>query len=821
MTFSSELREIPGARWVSAAAAVVAVTVTGLALVGWALEVPGLYRWGPALPDMVPATCMRVLLLALALVLQLVPGGFRLQSRVAQATAAVAVVLGAMTLWEALTGEQLPLLLRAGNLQPEGGLAARPALSTALSVVLLGLALLLLEVPSWLGVRPSEVLTLANALLLTVVLNGYIHRVGSLDPRPSGGVPLAMALPTAVALFSLGLATLCARVGRRGVMAQLTSAKLGGFFARRLAPYVVFGPLVLGVLLAGLAAGTGLPLTLATVMLASLVSALGLLLLLLAARVLDRIDRTRQEVAEALQRSEVRFRGLLETAPDAIVTVDASGRILYANAQTERLFGFPRAELLGQDVSVLLSEVRRSAHRRERNAYFSSPLLRAQRGVMRLVGTRKDGREVPLEVSLSPVEEGSFTEVTAVLRDISRRLQADAERERLLSLEQQARAEAEAGQALLQTVLDEAPVGVLFVEPGEAPPLVNRALRELLGKPGRVGREQLVSRLRMPDGATLPVADMPFARALRGHSVRAEVYLLQPEGRPAVPVLVNAAPAREPRGRILGAVVTLQDISARWELERLQEEYVGLISHDLRNPLNNISVRLQNLRRVLEVRGREEEQDYARERLLLDGVLRSVDRMNGMVEELLDTTRLESGVELHKEPTELARFLADVMERTVLPEERSRLRLEVPRPVGPVSVDPARLERVVVNLLSNALKYCPPGTPVVVRLEREGGVAVVSVRDEGPGIPEDKAARLFEKYFRVRSVKGVEGLGLGLYISRLIVEAHGGHIWVDSHPGAGSTFGFSVPVGTGAAGEAAPRTHEEDSSELASAGPPG
>jgi signal transduction histidine kinase len=342
-----------------------------------------------------------------------------------------------------------------------------------------------------------------------------------------------------------------------------------------------------------------------------------------------------------------------------------------------------------------------------------------------------------------------------------------------------------------------------------------------------MGRTELLSRLKLPDGSYLAMADMPFSRALRGHTVRAEVYLLPPEGRGPVPVLVNAAPARDPRGTILGAVVTLQDISARWELERLQEEYVGLISHDLRNPLNNISVRMQALRKALQARGRAlgraGEAEYSRELTLLDGVLRSVERMNGMVEELLDTTRLESGVELHREPTELARFLADVIDRTVLPAERPRLRLEVPRPVLPASVDPARLERVVVNLLSNAIKYCPPGTPIEVRLEREAREAVITVRDAGPGIAPDKAERLFEKYFRLRTVKGVEGLGLGLYISRLIVEAHGGRIWVRSVPGEGSTFGFTVPLSPGAVLEperrAESRSAGEDAEERASPGP--
>jgi signal transduction histidine kinase len=228
---------------------------------------------------------------------------------------------------------------------------------------------------------------------------------------------------------------------------------------------------------------------------------------------------------------------------------------------------------------------------------------------------------------------------------------------------------------------------------------------------------------------------------------------------------------------------------AEAERERLKEEYVGLISHDLRTPLQNLSLRLELLLRQLRARELETEAATA------ESLQRSVQRMGGMIDELLEGTRLESGrVELDRAPVELRGLLAEVLERDVPPSERERFRLEGPAAPRPVLADAARLTRVVVNLLTNALKYSPPGSPVEVRLVDEEARVVVTVRDQGPGLRPEEAAHLFQKYYRTRSTaRKSEGLGLGLYISRLIVEAHGGRIWVESLPGQGAAFSFCLP----------------------------
>jgi signal transduction histidine kinase len=333
-------------------------------------------------------------------------------------------------------------------------------------------------------------------------------------------------------------------------------------------------------------------------------------------------------------------------------------------------------------------------------------------------------------------------------------------------------------------------VGILFVEPATDEVRLNSALQSLLNMPQQstAGWRQYLMRLRHPDGRPMRLEELPSSRALAGQEVPPEEYVIHLPGR-EIPVLVSAAPVRWPSGEVRGVIVSIQDISARRELERLREEYVGLISHDLRAPLQNVSLRTQLLRRALLQRGFEAEAATA------EALLRSAQRMNEMVEELLESSRLEAGqAQLHREPLDLVYLLEDVLERNVPPDVRERLRLEVVAPVPRVSADGPRLERVVVNLLTNALKYGAPGTPVVVRLEHEGAQVRVSVRDEGPGLQPEELSRLFTKYYRGKEGRRAKGVGLGLYISQLIVEAHGGHIHAESTLGQGSTFTFTLPL---------------------------
>ena len=243
-------------------------------------------------------------------------------------------------------------------------------------------------------------------------------------------------------------------------------------------------------------------------------------------------------------------------------------------------------------------------------------------------------------------------------------------------------------------------------------------------------------------------------------------------------------------------VAVVRDISKRRDLEHFRDEYLGYISHDLKNPLSIITLQARLLARKLAGR------NLVEEGRALDIIAQSAAFIDKLVRELLEMSYLEvDHVQLHKEPTELETFLKSVLERTVSTLDRPRVSLEL-RDTAIAWVDATRVERVVVNFVQNALKYAAPASPVVVRLEARGNMASVSVIDEGPGLTVEEASFVFDKYRRTSSAGNRDGLGLGLYISQKIVEAHDGRIGVESTPGKGSTFFFELPMAKGERKEA-------------------
>lgn len=407
------------------------------------------------------------------------------------------------------------------------------------------------------------------------------------------------------------------------------------------------------------------------------------------------------------------------------------------------------------------------------------PLFGALLKVLAMYGLMDTSMKIPLFATMASVSGVGLVLLSTTTLD-----RIDTERRR-------ASARADHERNLLRTVVDNAPVGILFVDAVTQEVQANSAFQALVGQPLRPsgGPRQFLGHLRHPDGRPVATEEFPTSRGLSGQTVPPEEYVIvQPDRQ--LPVLTSAAPVHESSGHVRGVIVTLQDITARHELERLREEYVGLISHDLRNPLQLITLRASLLQRKLQ------EKALPSEAALAEALLQNTQQMSGMVEELLESCRLEAHqVELHREPTDIRHFLESVLDRDIAPDARERLRLETAAPVSHILMDVHRMERVMVNLLTNALKYSRPATPVVVHLEQTGPWVEVSVTDQGVGLSAESVTHLFEKYYRTREGRSSDGmgLGLGLYISKLIVEAHGGAIRVESTPGQGTTFTFTLP----------------------------
>ncbi len=238
-------------------------------------------------------------------------------------------------------------------------------------------------------------------------------------------------------------------------------------------------------------------------------------------------------------------------------------------------------------------------------------------------------------------------------------------------------------------------------------------------------------------------------------------------------------------------ISVIEDINARKQLERQKDEFLGIASHELKTPLTTLKMLAQLTRRRLEREGLMGVDHGAR-------MERAIARMERLVNDLLDVSRIESGrLALHMESCDLVDVCRTAAEEQIAVTERE-ITLLLPEDAVLVVADPDRIGQVLTNLLSNALKYSARDRPVTLSLHRKKSEAVISVHDEGAGIPEELLPHLFDRFYRVPGVQvqsgsGV-GLGLGLYISKEIVERHGGRIWVSAGIGSGSTFSFSLPL---------------------------
>jgi signal transduction histidine kinase len=248
---------------------------------------------------------------------------------------------------------------------------------------------------------------------------------------------------------------------------------------------------------------------------------------------------------------------------------------------------------------------------------------------------------------------------------------------------------------------------------------------------------------------------------------------------------------RNDGGEVQLAIVVFREITEQRRLEGQREEYLALITHDLRNPLSAILMALF----VLKESSKQKSLVASDILQLAERAERNVVRITSMLNELAEATTLElRGVELHRKPCDLRKVLASALD--AMDDARAgRVTSEVGGAASYVVLgDVAQLERVVGNLVSNALKYSPPDRRVSVRLTRADHVVQLDVTDQGIGIAPESLKTVFERYGRAPAGRAAaSGLGLGLYIARLIVEAHGGRIEVSSELGVGSTFSLILP----------------------------
>ena len=374
--------------------------------------------------------------------------------------------------------------------------------------------------------------------------------------------------------------------------------------------------------------------------------------------------------------------------------------------------------------------------------------------------------------------------------------------------EQRARAD-------LETLVNTCPVGVVVFDANTgAPASLNREARRIvdgLRNPDQ-SAEQLLQVLtyRRADGREISLQEFPIAEALStGETIRAEEIVMQvPDGR-SVTTIINATPILSEEGELESVVVTLQDMTAVEELERLRAEFLGMVSHELRVPLTSIKGSAAT------VLGSSTDLDPAVVRQFFRIIEEQADHMHGLVADLLDVARIETGtLPVSPEPAEVAALVDRARSTFISAGGRNNLVIETEPDLPLIMADRLRIVQVIGNLLSNAARHSPESSAIRVSAVREGLHVAFAVADEGRGIPSERLPFLFRKFTRIEGDErgsGFLGSGLGLAICKGIVEAHGGRIWAESEgPDMGAQFTFTLPSveesGSGTASVPTPRS---------------
>lgn len=381
----------------------------------------------------------------------------------------------------------------------------------------------------------------------------------------------------------------------------------------------------------------------------------------------------------------------------------------------------------------------------------------------------------------------------AILRSLRyaiERQRAQEERRQLLAREQVARAEAERLAAERVAILGQIADGVITADTTGRVTFANAAAQRLLRDASGADSGTWAAATDTP----LAADATPLMRAARhgAATVDGEWRIIRTDGT-TIAVQGSATPVRSADGRHLGAVLIFRDITSRRALEREREEFFANAAHDLRTPLAGI------MAAIGVVLANEPAGITPPLHRMLTNIDRAAAAMGRLVDDLLELGRLQRGrMNIATEPRDL-RVIAAQAARAIEPlaEARGqRVSVALPQEPIPVLADAPRLERAILNLLGNAQKYGRDGGRIDLRIERHPGEAIVVVADDGPGIPVEDQARIFERFYRpdAASSRQIVGSGLGLPIVKLLTELHGGHVAVESSSGVGATFRIALPL---------------------------
>jgi len=532
----------------------------------------------------------------------------------------------------------------------------------------------------------------------------------------------------------------------------------------------------------------------------------------------------RRHLAErATQLAEAKYHGIISTSADAIVAIDAKHEIIEWNDGAEKIFGYRRAEVLGQPLAMLLPERYRNTHHGHIVHFAREPQSARKMTHSTAVGRRKTGEEFPIAATISRFEVGGHALMTAAIRDVHEEKRTEDELRTLADFGA-ALASLDYEKTLQELVrvpvrsLGDFAMLFLFdnhdrlqtVATASRDPAKAHFIESLMGVPFEPNPAIPMWKIITTRRSTILNVAPEAYESLASTPERLEIMqAIKPRSVVAVPLLFSerflgvlalASASRNYDARDLriveevGRQCTLFIENARLHNAkrtaiRARDDVLGVVAHDLRNPLGVILLEATMLGKL---RSPSEE----RLKRFAENIDRSARRMGRIIDDLLDVVHIESGhLSMDRNHHSPSRIIADAVEtqKSLASRTSLELRSDVAPNLPELYVDRDRILQVLENLLGNAIKFSQAGQTIVVGAKQAESDVLVWVQDQGVGIAPDALPRVFDRFWR-GDVRNGGGTGLGLAIVKGIVESHGGRVWVESTLGAGSTFYFTIPV---------------------------
>ncbi|WP_374626059.1 PAS domain S-box protein [Devosia sp.] len=492
--------------------------------------------------------------------------------------------------------------------------------------------------------------------------------------------------------------------------------------------------------------------------------------------------------------SDETFRAILECAPDAMIIADADGVMLIVNAEAERLFDYPRLDLIGQPIELLMPERFRGAHPEHRAHYTAQPHRRPMGAGLELFGRRRDGSEIPVEISLAPLPIEGTGLTCCTIRDVSARRSAEEAHRRTMEAYRMAVEVAEIGTWFWDVVKDQITWSGQF--------------RKLFGlQSDATLNYDEITRLIHPEDK--PRIDAAIEAALRRDvPYDIEYRIVWPDGSVRW-LIAKGRVRRNAEGTPLDMQGTITDVTERKRAQEVLrqreaqarrtaelmrsnhdlEQFAYVAAHDLQEPLRMVASFTQLLGQRYKGRLDADADEF------IDFAVDGAQRMQQLIKDLLAYCRLGTGGQAPRRTSCLDALDEALRNLQVAISESGATITNDALPE--VLADRAQLAQLFQNLIGNAIKYRseqPPRIHVGVRAS-ESEEWIFSVRDNGIGIDAKYHDRIFAMFQRLHGRTRYPGTGIGLTLCRKIVERHGGRIWVAPGSGTGTTFMFSLPSG--------------------------